>query len=50
MHAGIEMTVNLPGHPVSVTHTILTRKHCTNLFVLSIPMHRFQLIECDVYV
>jgi len=48
LRAGIGMAINLPGHPMSVTSTILTKNNCT--IGLSTHLHRFQVIEYYVYV
>jgi len=39
---GIGMTINLPGHPISVTYHYFNH---TTLFGLSTNLHRFQVIE-----
>jgi len=49
LRAGIGMTINLPGHPVSVTKCYLVM-NTSMLFGLSTYSHHFQVIECDVYV
>jgi len=44
LRAGIEMIINLSGHPMSVTQCYLIKNN-TNVTNL----HHFQVIECDVY-
>jgi len=43
------MTINLPGHPMSVTQHYLAMNG-THLFGLSTHLHHFQVIECDLYI
>jgi len=50
LREGIGMTINFPGHPMSVTQHILTTNNCTILFGLSSHLLRFQVIEYDAYV
>jgi len=50
MRSGIEMTITLPGHPMSVTQHYFNLEHLYNFWLLCTHLHRFQVIECDVYV
>jgi len=49
LHSEIEMTINLPGHPMSVTQCYLAMNDA-HLLGLSTHLHHFQVIDCDVYV
>jgi len=48
LRAGIGMTINPPGHPLSVAQCYLAITYM--LLGLSTHLHHFQVIECDVYV
>jgi len=48
LHAGIGMTINLPGHFMSVAQCYLVMNG-TNAIPVSTHLHHFQVIECDVY-
>jgi len=47
LHAGIEMTINLLGHPMSVAQHYLAMND-TILVWLSTHLHHFQVIESNV--